>query len=209
MTLPYWIDFLERKFGFIKIPNLGIVLAIIQGIGWYFCTKDSSLIAKLALNPTAVLHGELYRLFSFLLIPLSDGILMFLYLWFVIFVLRILERKWGSFKLTLYFILGWLGAVLGAFIFNTPLDSFMLLESTFFFALATLMPDFNLLLFFILPLKMKWIGIAFAAILVLQLVLFGAWQMVLCLVFSCLNYIIFFGPGICKGFVAELKKRRT
>lgn len=209
MILPRWIDSLEQKFGFVRIPQLGIVLAVIQGIGWYFCIKNPNLISKFALNPTAVLDGEFYRLFSFLLIPLSDGILMFLYLWFVIFVFRILERYWGSFKLTLYFVLGWIGAVLGAFIFNTPLDSFMLLESTFFFALATLMPDFNLLLFFILPLKMKWMGIAFAAVLVLQLVLFGAWQMVLCLLFSCLNYIVFFGPGICKGFVAELKKRRT
>ena len=58
----------------------------------------------------------------------------------------------GDFKLTLYFLIGWIGTVLGSFVFNISVDSFMLMRY-FLFAIATLNPEYEVLFFSFYRLK--------------------------------------------------------
>jgi hypothetical protein len=208
MFLPRWILWLEKKAPWLSVPHLGLFIVILQVAGYFFVRGRPDFADRLVLDPAAVLDGELWRLVTFIAIPLSDSFLMFFILWFLYYIFKTLRSEWGDFKFSLYFFLAWFGAVLGAFLFNARVENFVLIESTFFFAIATLLPDYEVMLFFILPLKMKWIALFTAILLFIQQILFGAWQMTLCLALSCINYIIFFGPTFYSSIRQEMKRRR-
>lgn len=208
MFLPRWITWLEKKAPWLSIPHLGLVIVIVQVVGYFLVRARPDFVDRLVLDPSAVLNGEIWRLITFIAIPISDSFLMFFVLWFLYYIFKTLRFKWGDFKFSLYFFLAWIGAVCGAFIFDARVESFVLIEITFFFAIATLLPDYEVMVFFILPLKMKWIAVFAAVLLCLQQLLFGAWQMTLCLALSCINYIIFFGPTFYSFIREEMSRRR-
>ncbi|HHX14756.1 MAG TPA: hypothetical protein GX724_01175 [Fibrobacter sp.] len=208
MLLPEWISKLEKKIGWLQVPQLGFILICMQVIGFIIVLKKPVVAELLFLDPSAVLKGEIWRLFTFIAIPLTNDFLMLFLWWFLYYIFKFLRVSWGDFKLTLYFILGWLGTIIGSFVFNVPVDSFMLMLSTYFFAIATLNPEYEVLFFFILRIKMKWIALFSAIVLFLQQAFFGAWQMTLCLLFACVNYILFFGPHFYRFLRSEMKRRR-
>jgi hypothetical protein len=208
MLLPAWISKLEKKIGWLHIPQLGLILICLQILGFILIYQRPEMAQVLFLDPVALFKGELWRLFTFIAIPLTSDFLMLFLWWFLYYIFKSLRVQWGDFKLTLYFVLGWMGTVLGSIIFKVPVDSFMLMLTTFFFAIATLIPEYEVLFFFILPIKMKWIALFSAIVLFLQQAFFGAWQLTLCLLFSCINYLLFFGPHFYRLLRDEMKKRR-
>ncbi len=208
MLLPAWISKLEKKIGWLQIPQLGLILICLQIIGFILILRRPEMAQILYLDHAAILKWEIWRLFTFIAIPLTSDFLMLFLWWFLYYIFKSLRVQWGDFKLTLYFLIGWIGTVLGSFVFNISVDSFMLMLSTFFFAIATLNPEYEVLFFFILPIKMKWIALFTGVVLFLQQAFFGAWQLTLCLLFSCINYLLFFGPHFYRLLRDEMKKRR-
>lgn len=112
------MDRLEKKFGKLAIPRLTMVLLIIQAAGYilFYSGAQNLLREYLTLDPYAILHGQVWRLITWLLIPTSD--LFSFALVALLFYLPIgtqMERVWGDFKYTLYIFLGLVFTVLGAF----------------------------------------------------------------------------------------------
>jgi hypothetical protein len=106
----------------------GTFIVILQVAGYFFVRGRPDFADRLVLDPAAVLDGELWRLVTFIAIPLSDSFLMFFILWFLYYIFKTLRSEWGDFKFSLYFFLAWFGAVLGAFLFNARVENLFSLK---------------------------------------------------------------------------------
>lgn len=202
-----FIDKLERKFGRFGIPNLTIYMIICYVIGYALMIVNPGILNWLSLEPAYILRGQVWRLVTWVLYPPStSGVL-----WFAIAVLFFyypigtsLERTIGTFKYTLYILSGVIFTILGAFILYFLLGGNVLVGnvfSTYYISLSTFLayamcyPDMQVLLMFIIPVKMKWMAIFYVVIVVyemIQYVMAGAWYLVIPIVASLLNFIIFY-----------------
>ncbi|MCS7204240.1 MAG: hypothetical protein NZ853_00920 [Leptospiraceae bacterium] len=103
-----------------------------------------------------------------------------------------LEQEMGSPKFNLYVFSGYLFIIIGTFFY--PIDAYFVYLSIFF-ALAYLYPDMEILFFFLIPIKMKWIGIITVLLIVFQAISFslssGSILPILSILFGNLNFIIF------------------
>jgi hypothetical protein len=162
------IEKLERKFGKYAVSNLMYYIIILYGVGWVLQVFASGFYeAYLSLDPTMILRGQVWRLVTFLVYPPSTNVFYFLlgmYLYYSIG--KTLEYQWGSFRFNLYFFTGVLLHILAAFIccyiFRANLGVMFgtyYLNMSLFFAYAATYPDATFLLFFIIPIKAKWLGI--------------------------------------------------
>src|SRR5208282_2071378 len=93
---PKWIDRLERLMPGLGIPNLALYLVGAQGLGFLLVLANPRALGLLVLDPYLVLHGELWRLITFLAVPppLSPLWMVFA-LWFLYFIVTALEQEWG------------------------------------------------------------------------------------------------------------------
>ena len=202
-----FIDKLERKFGRFGIPNLTIYMIVCYVIGYALMIVNPGILNWLSLEPAYILRGQVWRLVTWVLYPPStSGVL-----WFAIAVLFFyypigtsLERTIGTFKYTLYILSGVIFTILGAFILYFLLGGNVLVGnvfSTYYISLSTFLayamcyPDMQVLLMFIIPVKMKWMAIFYVVIVVyemIQYIMAGAWDLVIPIVASLLNFIIFY-----------------
>ena len=202
-----FIDKLERKFGRFGIPNLTIYMIVCYVIGYALMIVNPGILNWLSLEPAYILRGQVWRLVTWVLYPPStSGVL-----WFAIAVLFFyypigtsLERTIGTFKYTLYILSGVVFTILGAFILYFLLGGNVLVGnvfSTYYISLSTFLayamcyPDMQVLLMFIIPVKMQWMAIFYVVIVVyemIQYVMAGAWYLVILIVASLLNFIIFY-----------------
>src|SRR5436853_5477858 len=149
------LDKLERRFGFLGIPGLPRILvgfaALVFGLAWFL----PGFTSILTLDPNKIQHGEVWRLFTYIFIPQTLSPLWFIFaLWFLWWVGEGVERAWGSFRLTLYFLVGMIGTTVAAFFFGSNFSNSMLLMSLFL-AFAHFYPQPIISTGFILPLRIK------------------------------------------------------
>ena len=153
---PRWIDRLERLMPGLGIPNLALYLVGAQALGLLLALFDQRVLELLILVPTLVLKGELWRLITFLAVPLSlSPLWMVFVLYFIYFIVNGIEEEWGEFRTTLYVLVAGLLTVGFSFAFDFPIFGVRELESTLFLAAATIAPEYQILLFFVIPVKMK------------------------------------------------------
>ena len=189
-----WLDKLEKRIGFIAIPGLirGVVLFNVLVLGLVWLNPDFRFV--LDLNPGRILRGEVWRLVTYIFIPQTFSLWVVLFLWFLWFIGDGLERAWGAFRLTLYFFVGMIGTTIAAFFFGSNFSNSMLISSLFF-AFARFYPDLVIYLFFILPVKIKWLAWVYAALLLVGFVIeTNSYRMAVIAALS--NYLIFFGADI-------------
>ena len=202
-----FIDKWERKYGRFGIPNLTVYIIVCYVIGYALMIINPSLLNWLSLEPMYILRGQIWRLVTWVLYPPSSaGVL-----WFAIAVLFFyypigtsLERTIGTFKYTLYIFSGVLFTIIGAFVLYFLLGGNVLVGSVFstyyislstFLAYAMCYPDMSVLLMFIIPVKMKWMAVFYVVIVayeMIQYIMAGAWYLVIPIVASLLNFIIFY-----------------
>ena len=131
-------------------------------------------------------------------------------LWFIVAIVFFyypigtsLERTWGSFRYTLYILLGILFSVIGAFIlyFITGAYGIGSLFNTYYISLSVFLayalsyPDMQILLWFVIPIKMKWMAILYGVIVLYDMITYiraGYWVMIIPIVASLLNFVLFF-----------------
>jgi membrane associated rhomboid family serine protease len=150
-----------------------------------------NLIGRLDLNMHKVLQGEVWRLVTFLLLPpATEPLYAILSMYFYYFIGTVLESRWGARRFLIYYLFGALGAVIAALI--TSYGTNLYLNMSLFFAFALMYPEHQVLLFMIVPVKIKWLALANA--------LFFLWSFIntdiagrAAIVFSLLNLILFFG----------------
>ena len=159
---------------------------------WALVWLNPDFRFALNLDPVRILHGEVWRLFTYIFLPQTFSFWIILVLWFLWWIGEGLERAWGAFRLTLYFFVGMIGTTAAAFFFGSNFSNSMLIASLFF-AFARFYPDETIYILFILPAKIKWIAWAMAAILVAKFFI-GPMSYRMALVAAFANYLIFFGP---------------
>jgi membrane associated rhomboid family serine protease len=205
---PKWIDWLDRRMPGFGIPNLALYLVGIQACGYLLTLANPNAIFLLMLDPSLVLKGEVWRLVTFLAVPpqLSPIWIVFA-LYFLYFIVNGIEEEWGEFRTTLYVLVAVLLTIAFSFAFGCPIVSATKLASTLFLAAATIAPEHQILIFFILPVKMKWLAWVSVAFIVFSLI-FGSMLGRLYLVAVYANYLLFFGPyfaGRLKAFYRRKK----
>lgn len=193
------LDSLERRWGGWCIPGLLRVVALVQALLFILIKANPAVHPHLQLVPQEVLRGEVWRVLSFVFLPPTSSVLWIIFaVMFLIFIGDILEGAWGSFRLNLYYF----GCVLllnvAAFVTQrgTGMEA-TLLYMSLFLAACVIAPEVEILLFFVFPVKLKFLGWFNAAILVMTLISSPqSWAAVLAVLipFAC-----FAGPSWIRG----------
>lgn len=206
---PRWLSWLERRIGWLEIPNIAILLVTLQGLGFLMVASNPAWAPMLALYPDAVLReGEFWRLVTFLSLPISMSPLWVIFvLWFLYFVVSTIENEWGAFKTTFYTLISVVLTITYSLVFGYPVTSIAHFESSLFLAAAALYPEFEVRLFLIFPVKMKYLAWFTAAFAIWQFAT-GTWldRGHLLAIYS--NFVVFFGPSVLER-VKQWNRRRT
>ncbi|MGN1150683.1 MAG: hypothetical protein ACI4SN_00825 [Lachnospiraceae bacterium] len=208
----------ERKFGKYAIKNLSFILVLCYAVGYFFelIDRSNTLIYYLTLNPYAILHGQIWRLVTWILIPPSSGGIFFtlIMLYFYCSIGTTLERTWGTYRYNVYIFGGMLFTIAGSFLLMgycylfqaeqialyTPEVFFSAVSTVFstyyinmsiFLGFAATFPDAQVLLMFIIPIKVKWLGIIYGVMLVYEFLIYNVYNKFAILA-SLLNFIVFF-----------------
>jgi len=190
-----WLYKLENKYYKYSIKNLMLYVVTLTFLTYIFSTFNPFIIEKLSFTPSLILKGEIWRLVTFLFIPPTFnplGLLITLYFFYMIGTS--LENYWGSFKFNIYYFLGLLTTIIAMFITNTQGTSFYL-NLSLFLAFSYLFPNMEILLFFIFPIKVKYIGYLYWLSL-FYTILFGSLSLKISAISSVINFLIFFGHEI-------------
>ncbi len=191
-----WLNQLERNLYRLRVqPFIRYVLFAMAGVYVLdMLFPSANLYYRLSLLMPLVYRGEVWRLLTFLIVPPSGSMLTaLLHIYFYFFIATTLEQRWGARRFLLYYALGTIGAILAALI--TGIGTNYYLYMSMFFATAIMNPEAEILLFFILPVKMKWLALLNAAYFVYSFVISG-WPGRLALLFSVLNVLLFFGGDL-------------
>lgn len=204
----------EKKFGKYAIPNLTTILIACCAFGYVLQMAMPSLYQYLTLDAYQILHGQVWRLLTWVLIPPPWGNLLVtvLMLFFYWSIGTTLERVWGTYRYNVYIFSGLLFTVLGSFVtllisylkyqelgillnsLGSTLFSTTYVMMSIFMAFAVTFPEQRVLLMYVIPIKIKWLGIADALIMIWDFVK-GAAEFSLYLrasiLFSMLNFIVF------------------
>lgn len=217
-----FIDRWERsKFGRFGVPNLMKYVIAINGAGLLLGLMNPSFYFQyLSLDFNAIFHGQIWRLFTFMLCPsaFSSGNEFINLFWFLIWaqvyymIGTNLERMWGTFRFTLFYFSGVLeiilvtlifylfmlsGDVLPAYVIGINLGmgvSFVYLNQTLFLMFALLFPDTQFLVYFVIPVKAKWMAALYLVLTgydLVQALYYGVYYAVALIGVSLINLVLF------------------
>ena len=197
---------LELRYGRYAISNLTLYIAALN-LAVFLLTfvlfggDASAAVRALALIPGLVLQGQVWRLITFVFLPDTFSVIWILFASYLTYMIgATLERYWGRFKLNIYFFVGMFGSIIAAFITGAGTTGYYL-NLSLFLAYATLFPNQEFMIFGILPIKVKYLGMLNAGFLLLQMFMFiqaKAWYMVAAILVAFINYFLFFGEDFIK-----------
>ena len=182
------------------IPNLMRYITIANVAFWLIGAVSRPFLSGLVFSPELILHGQIWRLVSFMLYPPSTGVLAFLVFYFYYWIGTALEQQWGTGQFTIYFFTGVALTVLYGFLVyfifgaSIPLDSTYIYLSMFF-SFAVLFPDMQVLFMFLIPMKMKYLAIV-DAVFFLYAVVTTQFPMNLLPIIALVNFLIFCGSDL-------------
>lgn len=222
---------LERKFGKFAIPNLTLILIGGFVLGYLIEIISPEALSIIALDPIKVMQGQVYRLLTWVIIPpYGASIFVIITLMFYFYVGRTLENTWGDFRYTVYILAGILFTDLGIMLtylvmFFTGQQELINLYSEYglygastyylcmsmFLAYAFMFPDMQVLMYFIIPIKVKWLGYLDIAYLIVEVLRFGLMKYytgMITVIMSVLNFILFYFMMKGKSRVTPAHRKR-
>lgn len=203
----------EKRFGKYAIANLSLILILCYVVGYVIQLVNANFLLYLTLDPYAILHGQIWRLFTWIIMPPSSldpfTIIMLL---FYYNIGTSLERTWGVYRYNVYLFSGMLFTILGSFVWLgiqflltgggvglketsmivSLLFSTYYVNMSIFLAFAATFPDVQVLLMFIIPVKVKWLGILDGLVLLYDFLFAGGMVTRIVIASSLLNFVIFF-----------------
>ncbi len=210
-----FLNRLERKVGRYAIPNLMLYMIVLYAAGFILdMVAPGVYIQWLALDVYQILHGQVWRLFTFVLQPPSSNvffILIELYLYYSYG--RALESMWGSFRFNVYYFSGLLFQILAAFVFygiiclifggmvpvsTAGIGSMYQVNRAMFLAYIVMVPNATFYIYFLIPIKAKWLGIISGVLMAYEIFSYLRFGLLLggpyalAIVVSLLNFLIFF-----------------
>lgn len=211
----------ERRFGKYAIKNLSFVLVLCYAVGYLLqmFARSNTLIFYLTLDPYEILHGQIWRLFTWILIPPPSGNIFFtlIMLYFYCSIGTTLERTWGTYRYNVYLFQGMLFTIAGSFLllgyhylfhgdilaamgaeearryflYASQYFSTYYINMSIFLAFAATFPDVQVLLMFIIPIKVKWLGVIYGVILLFEFLQTGV-DGKFAIAASLMNFAVFF-----------------
>lgn len=192
-----FLNKLERRFGRYAIPNLMLYIIIINAAGFVSSLFYPRFLYYTCWSMNAILHGQVWRLVTFIMTPFEEDIFSFLLYALVYYSIgNALERTWGAFRFNLYVFTGLFGHILAGvlvyFLFHVDmlLMSTSYLNMSLFLALAMTYPDTQFLLFFLIPIKAKWMAAVSGIFLAAEFVR-GDMTSRVTIIMSLINFILF------------------
>lgn len=179
-----------------------------------YLDPTGTFVSRLYLDPHLVLKGEVWRLFTFIFIPPTFSMIFVIFILYFYYMIGFgLERQWGSFKFNLYYLLAIIGTIVAAFVSGQRVTA-VYINLSLFLAFARIYPDYEILLFMILPVKVKYLAwfnwIVFGYTIIVQPL-----PAKLAAIVSLINYFIFFGKSLMldirrksKGYYKRKKFQR-
>lgn len=224
------LDKAERKFGRYAINNLSLYIIIAYVIGYIL--QLTGTMEFLRLNPYEILHGQVWRVVTWIIVPPSSlGIFTIIMLFFYYSLGRSLEMTWGAFRYNVYIFSGMIFTLIGALLLyvffayaspNNPEEvgyvismyvTTYYVNMSIFLVFAALYPNMQVLLYFFIPVKIKWMAILYAVLLVVEVLQVKALPIIIIrgviLLASLLNFLIFFfaSRDMRRYSYAERKRR--
>lgn len=194
---------LERKCGRFAIPHLMSIVLV--GMVVIYCfdiliqfNPDAvrSVSSLFNFDLAQIKQGQVWRVFTFVFLPPSVELLFAVFEFYFIYLFGVgLEQRWGSFKFNVFFFIGMISTIIVGLITGYVTNSYML--TSMMLAFAILYPDYEILLFFIIPFKIKWLGWLTGAGLIYMFITRG-WVFKILILVSLANLLLFFG-GDCFG----------
>jgi hypothetical protein len=193
---------LERLLRPVAIPNLAIYLLLGQGICWVAihaqgdAQAQEALAEKFLFMAQKVLNGEAWRLISFIFYPPSDNPLWLFFAFYIFWTMSsALESRWGAARFNLYLLIGYVMTVASAFISPAGVATNGFLGGSVFLAFAFLWPDYVFYIFFILPVRVKWLALITWALYAFTLIT-GPMIERLMVLAATANFLLFFWRDI-------------
>ena len=204
-----WLNRLECKYGRFGIPNLTNIL--VAGQVLVFAVElfvNSAITLWLGLSRFLLLQGQVWRVLTFVFIPFSGGSILSVVLgiYFTWFIGTALEREWGDFRYTVYFLLGMAGTVLACLLTGVTTSTYCL-SLSLLLDFAMLYPEVQILLFFVIPIRVKYFGLLAAAMWVLSFAT-ASLPGKLSLLLSMLNVWVFFAPMGYRSIRAWIRREQ-
>lgn len=161
-------------------------------------------------NRDLIFQGQVWRLVSFIFMPEGDTslFLFFISLYFYVFISSAVEREWGTIRFNIFYFTGMLGCIIAGMIVGYTSTTY--LNMSLFLAFAAMFPNEQLMLFFIIPVKVKylaWVDLGFFGISFVACLVFGLWGPLFALVFSVINLLIFFGGDYFNRITNSIKSK--
>lgn len=208
----------EKKFGKYAIPNLTLILIMCYVAGYIIqlmgAAGGTNLLGFLTLDPYRILHGQIWRLVTWVIVPPDSlDIFTIIMLFFYYSLGSTLERTWGTYRYNVYIFSGILFTVIGSFLcmgvvylmhgilptesasayfyMRSYAFSTYYINLSIFLAFAATYPDMQVLLMFVIPVKVKWMGIL-DAVLMLYYVIVGDVFTRFAIIASLLNFVLYF-----------------
>ncbi len=202
----------EKRFGRYAIRNLPLIMIICYAVGYAMRYINPDFLMYLNLDPYKVIHGQIWRIVTWLLVPPNDNnifwVIIMLFCYYSIGVS--LERTWGTYKYNVYIFSGIGLTLLGAFLtmgiayiaggglvaavysqMVAAVFSTYYINMSILLAFAMTFPDAMFLFMFFIPVKAKWMAILYLVILAIQFVTGGLFVKV-ALGMALLNFAIFY-----------------
>lgn len=221
-----FIDRMERKLGKYAIQNLSLYLIICYAFGYIIQMVNANFFNYLTLEPALVLQGQVWRLFTWVVVPPSSSNILFtlIMLYFYYSIGNNMERVWGTYRFNVYIFSGMLFTILGAFLaygiyfldYGKNVVGIGAFVSTYYINMSILMayaatfPDMQILMLlfiFPVPMKVKWLGILYAFILAMEVVGSNTVGKIIILA-SLLNFILFFLYSRNRKYVSPKQVQR-
>ena len=202
---------LERKLRRYAINDLMKYVVFGQGILYALMmvmpTLGYRLYRLMTLTRSGLFSGQIWRLVTFIFVPPSSSPVFVIFsLYFYYMIGMSLERRWGKVKFNLYYFIGMLAAIVACLLTGYAGNTF--LNLSLFFAFAAMFPEEEVLLFMILPIKMKYLAVLDAAIYAYQF-LVGSASTKITIVLCLANVFLFLGGDLINTIRRESRYWKT
>ena len=219
-----FLNRLERKYGRYAIHNLPAIMIGLYVAGYILQIFSPAVLSVLRLEPYLIVRGQIWRIITWVIIPPSSlDIFTIIMLMFYFSIGQALERTWGAFRFNVYIFTGIIFTVIGAFVlygiyallgmnsFNMVMIGYYFstyyINMSIFLAFALSYPEMQVMLYFIIPVKMKWMGVLYAVLIGYSFIQ-SSWPGRVAIIASLLNFIIFFLSTRNMGRISPQQIRR-
>jgi hypothetical protein len=206
---PAWLRTVVRKLDFLGIPNLGSVMCGLCVMGFLVSWLNPGALMHFYFVPQLVLQGEWWRILGFFLqAGVTSPITLLFMVLYIYFVMNALESAWGPGPVTVFVLLSYLTSLAGSLIIGTTFNTSLYVIENIGLAFGTLFPDFELLIYFILPIKAKWLAL-FTGMLILMQFIAGTMEDRLFILFALSPYLLFFSPMLFQMIKTKIQVTRN